>query len=92
MMILLVKTIEGLNNNSIQAKAQSEISVDLKQFKENVGQDKFNQANEEYNKTIAEKTKKIIEDERYKNHFIKICWKQIDLNAHPRNLWTITEF
>jgi methionyl-tRNA formyltransferase len=27
---LLVKTIEGLNNNSIQAKAQSEISVDLK--------------------------------------------------------------
>src|SRR5690606_28324358 len=37
---------------------------ELKQFKENVGQDKFNQANEEYNKTIAEKTKKIIEDER----------------------------
>jgi methionyl-tRNA formyltransferase len=27
---LLVKTIEGLNNNSIQAKAQSEISVELK--------------------------------------------------------------
>jgi methionyl-tRNA formyltransferase len=27
---LLVKTIEGLNNNSIQAKAQSEISIELK--------------------------------------------------------------
>ena len=27
---LLVKTIEGLNNNTIQAKAQSEISVELK--------------------------------------------------------------
>ena len=28
--VLLVKTIEGLNNNSIQAKAQLEISVELK--------------------------------------------------------------
>jgi hypothetical protein len=36
---------------------------ELNQFKEKVGQDKFNQANEEYNKIIAEKTKKIIEDE-----------------------------
>jgi hypothetical protein len=38
---------------------------ELLQFKEKIGQDKFNQANEEYNKIIAEKTKKIIEDERY---------------------------
>lgn len=40
-------------------------SKELNQFKDKVGQDKFNQANEEYNKIIAEKTAKILDDERY---------------------------
>lgn len=41
-------------------------SKELNQFKEMIGQDKFNQANEEYNKLVEEKIKKVQNDERYK--------------------------
>lgn len=48
------------------AKWEQSESKELKQFKEKVGEDKFKQANEEYNKTLAEKQKTMFQDERYK--------------------------
>jgi hypothetical protein len=38
---------------------------ELLQFKEKVGQVKFDDANSEYNKAVAEKTKKLLNDKRY---------------------------
>ncbi len=58
----------GANTRSIgEVNWNKEPGVELKAFRDKVGQGTFDEANREYNKLIGEESKKITEDDRYKD-------------------------
>jgi len=59
----------GVNTNTYQATStdwNQSSGKELLQFKSKVGDTKFQQANDEYNKLVSAKLKKVTEDQRYK--------------------------
>jgi hypothetical protein len=58
----------GVSPNTYSSATNWNINTgkELNQFKDKVGQDKFNEANKEYNQIVAQKTAKMITDDRYK--------------------------